>query len=332
MSAHFESWTGLALVDPWLLWLALAVPPGLWLRRRRGAPAVRLAPGSFVQGLPPSWRVRCLPLPRVLQVAGLLCALLALARPVRRTPLPTRAEGIDILLCLDVSSSMAESDLDPRRTRLDVAKDAAARFIEGRPDDRIGLISFARFPDLCCPLTLDHGALAELLAGVKRVEPDGPEDATGIGTAVARAAQVLRGSSAKSRVVILLTDGEENVATRETPEEIAPLPAAQLCEAVGIRVYAIAAGIGSRDLHGSWVEVDTSQIERLARRTGGKFFAARDAGAVAGVYATIDELEKVELPRPRYRIDERFLPFLVSALALLLASRLLEATVLEVWP
>jgi len=368
MNALFESLTGLVLLDPWLLLLMLLVPVALWLRRLQGAPAVRFAPGAFLRrgaglgtrtandstkgslatdagrrddgkefsrDLPRSWRVRLLPLPRVLQVAGLVLAVLALARPVYRTQLPLETEGIDILLCLDTSSSMTANDMDRRHTRLDVAKSAAARFVEGRPHDRIGLICFARYADVRCPLTLDHEALARFLTQVTAVTSDGPEDATGIGAAVARAAQVLGGAkTASSRVVILLTDGEENVATEQTPEEIAPVHAAQLCEELDVRVYTIAAGIGNRDRSGGggWVPLDTSQVEHLAARTGGRFFEARDAGAVTGVYEYIDALEKVVLEEPRYKVEERFLPFLIVAVGLLLLSRLLRSTVLEVLP
>src|SRR6185295_2846875 len=135
--------------------------------------------------------------------------------------LPQLHRGIDILLCLDVSSSMTTpmarigSMTGPSRpasdSRLEVARDAAARFIRGRPDDRIGLLSFARYCDLIGPPTLDHAALLERLADVRAVEADGPEDATAIGAAVARAAQALRSSPSQSKLVIVLTDGEENV-------------------------------------------------------------------------------------------------------------------------
>ena len=342
MSALLESLTGLAFLDPWMLLLVLLLPLSLWLRRMKGAPAVRFGPGAFLQSgnplsaghleLPGSWRVRLLPLPRVLRILGLLLVVLALARPVHREALPFETEGIDILLCLDVSSSMTANDMDQRRTRLDVAKDAAAQFITGRSSDRIGLICFAGFPDLYCPPTLDHDALKAILSEVATVISDSPEDATGIGTAVARAAQVLSHSEAKSRVAILLTDGAENVATARTPDEIAPVHAAQLCEELDVRVYTIVAGIGNPDTSGTWIELDTSQVEHLAQKTGGRFFEARDAGAVAGVYAYIDALEKVELEEPRFKVDERFLPFLIAALVLLLSSRGLESTVLEVLP
>lgn len=333
MTALFESLTGLVLLDPWLLLLALFLPLAIAARRWRGAPAVDFAPGALLGwGLPGSWRLRLRPLPRAIHVLALLLALLALARPVRRDPIPLETEGIDIFLCLDISSSMAANDLDARRTRLDVAKGAAAQFILGRPNDRIGLLSFARYPDVLCPLTLDHGALEKILAETTLVEPNGPEDMTGIGTAVARAAQVLRTSVAKSKVVILLTDGEENVATAQTPDEIAPLYAAQLCESLGVRVYTIAAGIGSQMPSGLWLPLDTTQVRQLAEKTGGEFYEARDAGAVASVYSTINNLERVELTEPRYRVEERFLPFLVAAVLLLLLSRLLQSTMLEVLP
>ncbi len=322
----------MTLQDPWWLLLALLVPVVLWQQRRRGRPTVLFAPGTFLPRLPGAWRVRLRPLPWLLLVAGLLLLVVALARPVRHVPLPRRSEGIDIMLCLDTSSSMTGNDMDPQRTRLDVAKEAAARFIAGRPDDRIGLISFARFPDLRCPPTPDHDALRGFLAAVAPVRSDGPEDATGIGAAVARAAQVLRGGPAKSKVVILLTDGEENLATAAKPEEIAPLHAGQLCRELGVKVYAIAAGLGSRSPAGDWVEIDTTQVRRVAAIAGGRFFEARDAGAVSGVYAEIDALERIEFQEPRTIVEERFLPFLAVAVGLLLAGRLLRSTVLVVLP
>ncbi|MDP6424595.1 MAG: VWA domain-containing protein [Planctomycetota bacterium] len=321
------------ILDPWMLLLGLLVPIAAGLKARRGTAAVRFAPARLAgRDLPRSWRTLLVPLPRVLQVLGLLGIVIALSRPAYRVPLPRTTEGIDILLCLDVSSSMATNDMDPKLTRLDLAKQAATSFSAGRPHDRIGLLCFARYPDLVCPLTLDQTALADFLAGVDHVEADGAEDMTGIGTAVARAAQVLRTSLANSKVVILLTDGEENVATRETPNEIGPAKAARLCERLGVRVYTVAAGIGKRRRTGEWVPVDTTQVSRLAERTGGAFFAARDATAIAAVYTTIDELERSRFEGPRYRIEDRFLPFLSTAVLLLLLGRCLAGTVFRVLP
>ena len=313
---------GTQLLSPWALVLALLIPIALLLRRRRKEAAVTFGPGRFLVDLPRGVVSRLLILPRLFVVLGLLLLLAALARPVEKFPVPESAEGIDIMLCLDLSSSMAANDLDPERTRLDLAKEAAARFVAGRPNDRIGLVTFARYPDLRCPLTLDHEALAGIISRVKLVESDGPEDATGIGTAVTRAAQVLTGEDERSRVVILLTDGEENVATAKDQTEIAPLHAGQLCERAGVRAYIVAAGLGSTDDQGEWAPADTSQVEELAARTGGRFFTARDAGAVAGVYAEIDQLETAEFDEPRYEYRERFLPLLFAALAFLLLGRI----------
>jgi Ca-activated chloride channel family protein len=348
MNSLLQWLTGLTLLDPWMLWLMVLVPVGICVRFWRGAPAVSFSPGPFIEAgplpssgtsptvahraLPRSLRTWLLPLPRFLQILGLLLVVFALARPMERVQMPLEREGIDILLCLDVSSSMAANDMDPERNRLDLAVDAAAQFIAGRPDDRIGLIRFARYPDLICPLTLDHRALQTFIGELEMVEPDGLEDLTGIGTAVARGAQVLQASLAKSKVVILLTDGEENVATAQEPEEIGPLRAARLCEQLGVRVYTIAAGIGKRTQSGEWVALSTGQVQQLAEMTGGEFYEARDASAIADVYATIDELEKVGFQEPRYELKDTFLPFLIGALGLFLLSRLLHSTVLEVLP
>ncbi|MHC4937973.1 MAG: vWA domain-containing protein [Planctomycetota bacterium] len=317
------------LLNPWFLALALLVP--FAFRRPRGR-AVLFAPYKLTEGLPKGWRVRLGRLPRWMAIAGVLLAILALARPVERVPLPRSSEGIDIVFCLDVSSSMTERDLDRKRTRLDVAKDAALEFIRRRPHDRIGLMTFARFPDLRCPPTLDHEALGGMLRDVELVPGDGPEDATGIGTAVARATVLLRGRDAKSRVVIVLTDGDENVATARSPKEIAPVHAGQLARELGIKAYTLTVGSGRRSAKGEWTELDTRQLRRLAQQTGGRFFEARSADDVAGVYAEIDSLEKVEFDEPRYRTVERFLPFLAAALALLLAGRFLHGTILGALP
>ena len=349
--APLASLVDLSLRAPGLLLLALLVPVALFLRRRGGAPAVRFAPGPLLGGtrgapraptgtsslpplppLPGTWRTRLLWLPRVLQALGILLAIVAVARPVERVLEPVSSQGIDVLLVLDTSSSMTAADMDARRTRLEVARDAAIAFAKDRGDDRIGLVTFARYPDLRCPLTLDHHALARILGEVRTVEGDGPEDATGLGTAVARAAQLLEGAAGRSRVVILLTDGEENVARKEAPGEIAPVHAAQLCTALGVRVYAIAAGTGRRTASGGFERVDVAEVARLATRTGGTFSEAKDAAAMARVYAEIGALETARVEEPRSTLEDRFLPFLLAGIALLVLARLLESTVLAVWP
>ena len=161
MNAFLESVTGLMLLQPVFLWLALLIPVALLVRRRSRPATVLFAPSPFVQGARPSRRSRWLGVVPALHALALVPLVLALARPVVREQLPLQTEGIDILLCVDLSSSMAATDLDPKRTRLEVAKAAADSFVRGRGQDRIGLLGFARYPDLLCPLTRDHKVLAK---------------------------------------------------------------------------------------------------------------------------------------------------------------------------
>ena len=322
----------LALRNPELLWFALIIPLALLWRRRRTAPAVPFAPFELARSLPRSLRVRLSAAPMLLTLAGLGLGFAALARPVTRVELPRQQAGIDILLCIDISSSMAALDLDPTKSRLALAKAAAAQFIHGRPHDRIGLIRFARYADTVCPLTLDHAALTDFLDRLNQVEADGPEDRTGIGTAVARAARVLRTSLAKSKVIILLTDGEENVASKSAPDEIGPLRAALIAARFGVRVYVIAAGAGKRDSQGLWNPLDTQPIQALARRTGGSFFAARQPGAIDRVYAKINAMEKAQFADPRFEDRDRFPGFVLAGLGLALLAGLLRSTALARLP
>ncbi len=311
----------MSFLHPGFFWLALLLPLAILLKRR--APTVLFAPARFLRDVPRSARTRVLWLPTVLQVVGLALVVICLARPIRRVPVPHERKGIDILLCIDVSSSMLETDLDGNNNRLEVVRDAAARFIAARPDDRIGIVTFARFPDLRSPPTRDHAFLNSVLANVTPVRSDSEEDATGIGAAVAKSAQVLgRG------VVILLTDGEENVATADNPSEIAPVHAGQLCRQLGVRAYTIQAGRGRRTAEGKWQEIDTKPIRALAEISGGRFFTARNAQAVDEVYAEIDEIERIRFAEPNYRNVEQFPPLLSCALGLLILGRFLRTVVL----
>lgn len=348
MNALLERATGFRWLDPSLLLLALLVPAALLLRRRRGRAAVRFGPAALLRDdavppttdraappIPGTWRTRLVWLPRALEVAGVLLAVAALARPVRRELEPLETEGVDLLLALDRSSSMTVADMDRTRDRLAVARDAAIEFVRRRPRDRIGLVTFARYVDLACPPTLDHAALERLVRDVATVRGDGPEDATAIGAAVARAADVLSASPSRSKVVILLTDGEENVAVAGAKGEIAPSEAAQLCARLGVRVYAVVVGAGAVG-RGPGAQaaspIDTTPVRRLAARTGGEFFEAKDARAASEVYGRIDALETSVFREPRYATEDAFLPVLALALALLLAGRLLGAGPLAVLP
>ncbi|MEE9393189.1 MAG: VWA domain-containing protein [Planctomycetota bacterium] len=348
----WREWDWLA---PWqLLWL-MALPLAFWWFSRASQngkiPAVAFASAPWLQPTNdlekgrPSWRLRLRRLPRYLQLLGLVLVIFAMARPVLRERMDREHSGIDILLCLDLSSSMAAKDTAVEgdeglaeskdselliSSRLDASRLAAIQFVESRRRDRIALLSFARFPDLRCPLTRDHAALIEFLKNLKSLDPKSSEDATGIGAALARGAQALQNSPGPSRVIILLTDGEENVATAETPDEIAPLHAAQLCQQLGIRVYSIAVG-GQMSIDDR-AAPDHSQIEALAKKSGGRFFAVGDLTALRAAYAAIDKLERSETSEPKYRYREAFVSFLGLALLALLAGRILGQTTLRVSP
>jgi Ca-activated chloride channel family protein len=319
------------LREPGWMLLVLLVPLAVAVGRpRRGLPAAAAVTAGLPEA-PRSWRQRLRFLPTLLRVFGLLLLVVALARPTQREPLPLEAEGIDVLLCLDVSSSMTARDLDGERSRLEVAREAAAAFAAERTDDRVGLVRFARFPDVACPLTLDHEALGRILRETRSVAAEGPEDATGIGLAVARAAQVLEGSEASSKVVVLLTDGEENVATPGSSDAVGPRDAARLCSRLGVRVYAVVAGRGSRAADGSWQALDTGPVQELAAVTGGRYFEARDAEALRGVYEAIDQLERTGFREPRFRRVDVYPWFLAAALLLLVSGRALGAAAREGW-
>ena len=298
-----DAWT---LLDPWFL---LALPLvwalfgwRLW-RPRAALPAASVA---TLSELPATLRVRLRVLPFVLLALALNALVVAMARPVTRDVLPHREQGVDILLVVDVSSSMiANRDMNERGTknRLDAAKEKALRFAAARTHDRVGLLTFARYPELRCPLTLDQQALAVFLEGVHAVRPNSEEDGTGIGIALAKAAKLLEDSDARSRVVVLLSDGQETVGG------IMPDQAAKLAKDADVRVHTIGIGKPRRiqTLFGvQEMAVDFAVLENMAKTTGGRFFAARDADELEQVYAAIDEMEKVALEDPRYRTVDWF--------------------------
>lgn len=303
----------------------LAVSVAARLRRRGG---VAFAAGGLCEGarLPVTWRARLAAMPLALEALGVFAVIVALARPVRVEVEPPSLLGRDVLLCFDRSSSMAAKDLDPQRTRLDVARELAGEFLAGRREDRVGIVSFARFADLVCPPTADRAAVVELLAQVDLVDVEGPEDATAIGAAVGMAASLLQRSEAPGKVIVLLTDGVENVAAFGAPDQIAPLHAGQWCRDHGVRVHTIAVGRGEPGPSGGWRALDTTAVQQLAKISGGRFFAAADAGALRAVYDEIDQLEAAEFSEPGVRVTEWFAAPLLAGLALWLLAYLLRPT------
>ena len=244
--------------------------------------------------------------------------VLALARPLQgREESRVYTEGIDIMLVVDTSSSMLMQGLKAGVTSLDVVKEVVAGFVKGRDGDRIGLLTFASYPRTECPLTLDHGTLLDRLKLVHCVAPNTEEDGTAIGVALGQAARKLKDSDAKSKVVVLLTDGENNQLA------VDPLEAAALCKDLGIKVYTVVAGPDRTSLLSQ--PLDTSLLENIAATTGGRFYRARDADVLKQVYAQIDGLERTQRQDVRYTdYDDLYAWLLVPATALLLLELLLR--------
>jgi len=285
-----------------------------------------------------TWRLH---LPFYLRATAFAALVIALARPqLGYSWEQSTTDGIDIQIALDLSGSMAARDFQPNN-RLAVAKRVVRDFIARRPGDRIGLTTFAGTALTRSPLTSDHAMLDELVAAL---DPSLEADGTAIGVALADACARLRSSAAKSKVVILVTDGVNNAG------EIDPVSAAAIAEGLGIKVYTVGVGrngtapvpmrvrdpvTGDESVQtvSMQVEVDEELLRRIAARTGGRFYRATDADALARVFADIDRLERTPMHVKRYvRYKEAFAPFAWTALGLLVLPLLLAPTGLTVEP
>jgi Ca-activated chloride channel family protein len=277
---------------PILLLLILLIPLLVWLKHfMQRKQSMQFSSGSVLRDLPKSWRIRLQPLVPVTYAFGLMCLVVALARPQRgRQESLVRTEAVDIILLLDLSGSMDTEDfvkLNRRMSRLDAAKDVIERFLEKRPNDRIGMVGFATLPYAVAPLTLDHGWLISRMEGLHTGMLDG--NRTAIGDGIASAINRLRESEAKSKLVILLTDGSNNHGT------LSPENAARAAEALDIKIYTIGAGGARTGFFMRGQEVDENTLKKVAAASGGKFYRARDLKTLEAVYEEIDLLEKTEI-------------------------------------
>jgi Ca-activated chloride channel family protein len=321
----------MTLKYPILLLLLLLVPVLAWLRHAaRRRTALRFSDGETVRKLPIGLGVALQPLLPLLFAAGLALLVVALARPQKGlTESKVHTEAVDIVLVVDVSTSMRAEDFSTateRMNRLEAAKRVIETFIKNRPNDRIGLVAFSALPYSVAPLTLDHGWL---LQQVKRLETGMLEDGTAIGTAIASGANRLRESKAKSKIMVLLTDGMNNRG------EITPDNASEAAKALGIKLYTVGAGgtgwvmmpfdtpFGTQ-YQRTRADVDDAMLTRVAETTGGRYFRATDFASLKRIYEDIDAMEKTEVDVEQYtRYEEKFAPFVILALGCLCLERLL---------
>ena len=321
--------------SPYYLWLLALIVPMIayyvW-RVRQGGAAIQISTVEGVLRAPKSVRYYLRHLPFALRAAAFALLVVALARPQDvEQNVRTNTEGIDIMLAIDVSGSMLARDFKP--DRITAAKEVAGSFIADRYGDRIGLVAFAGEAFTQSPLTTDQSTLQTLLA---RIRSGLIEDGTAIGNGLATAINRLRESEAKSKVIILLTDGINNRG------EIAPMTAAEIARAQGIRVYTI--GVGTEgmapypaiDMFGNLtfvnqkVEIDEKVLKAISDMTGGRYFRATDKEKLKAVYDEINQLEKSKIEVMEHiSYHELFLTWALAALGLLFAEFLLSNLVLK---
>ena len=315
------------------LLLALVVVYIIWYIRKHNniEPSVRVSDTSPYAAVGKTWREWLVHVPFVLRVVALTMIVIVLARPQSSDNWQNTAiEGIDIMMTIDVSTSMLSEDLKPNR--LEAAKDVAAQFINGRPNDNIGLTIFAGESFTQCPLTVDHEVLLNLF---KNVQCGLVEDGTAIGLGIANAVTRLKDSKAKSKVIILLTDGTNNAGA------VSPLTAAAIAKQFGIRIYTIGVGTNGEAPYPFQtamgiryqnipVEIDEQVLREIASTAGGEYFRATSNSKLKEVYEEIDKLEKTKLNVREFSTkEEEYQPFALVALIAVILELALRATILR---
>jgi Ca-activated chloride channel family protein len=329
--------------SPWFLVLLLLVPAlAAWplLAKRLSRPSgLRYADVKLAASSAPSWRVAFRPLPTGLRILAVALVVVAIARPQTGMARDiVKGEGVDIALALDISGSMASLDFEPQN-RLEAAKAVIADFVQGRPYDRIGLVVFASNAFSQSPTTTDHNVLLRLLDRAELSTDLGIEDGTAIGMGLATAGNMLKDSDARSKVIVLLTDGVNNAG------EIAPLTAAEAAKALGIKIYTIGMGrpgqvpVPVRDVFGGEQIVyqesslDEGTLQQIAGITGGRYYRAQDSAGLQQIYDEIDALEKSQVEVERHtRYRELMAWLLIPALGLIASEMALRKTVFRVLP
>ncbi len=325
----------MTFANPLYLYLLLLLAPLIgWYIYKLGKSQASLQVSSteaFEAPKASSWKVYLRHVPFVLRMAVIALLIVVLARPQSTDNWQnTNTEGIDIMLALDISTSMLAEDLKPNR--LEAAKDVAASFINGRPNDNIGLVVFSGESFTQCPLTTDHTVLLNLF---KDIRSGMIQDGTAIGLGLANAVSRIKDSQAISKVIILLTDGSNNMG------EIAPVTAAEIAATFGIRVYTI--GVGTKgeapypvqtpfgiQYRNVEVDIDEPALKEIASITGGQYFRATDNASLKEIYSEIDQMEKTKVNVQQYsKKQEEYMNWALLVFALLLVEIVLRNTLLR---
>jgi Ca-activated chloride channel family protein len=327
----------LSFAYPWVLWFLLVIPAMIfwhYFKGRKREPGINYSYLKFLDGISSNWKEKLKDIPIFLRAAALAFMIIALARPQTFSSGENiYAEGIDISLVLDISGSMLAEDLRPNR--LESAKNVIDKFIEGRVSDRIGLVVFSRYAFTQCPLTVDYNVLRNLLSEIKSGMI---EDGTAIGNALANGTNRLKDSEAKSKIIILLTDGVNNAG------EVDPLTAVEIAKNYGIRIYTI--GVGTRGeapypvqtpfgirYQMVPVEIDEALLKNIAESTGGQYFRATDNRTLNDIYNKIDKLEKTKVEVTSYQsAAELYYGWLKIGLLLILLELILSKTIFRRLP
>ncbi|MBL7923007.1 MAG: VWA domain-containing protein [Bacteroidia bacterium] len=318
--------------NPELLWLLLLVPVMIlyFLKvKRYRRPQMRISSTEAFRHYRPSWKQRLINLPIVLRILAVAFMVVALARPQSSSKASNvKTEGISIVIALDISSSMLAEDFRPNR--IEAAKKVALDFIDGRPNDLIGLVIFSGQSFTQCPLTSDHSVLRNLL---KDIKSGMLKDGTAIGEGLATAVSRLKDASTKSKVVVVITDGVNNAGS------IPPMTAGEIASTFGVRVYSI--GVGTRGMapyptktlfgiqyQNMEVQIDEELLTKVAEITDGRYFRAVNNKRLEAIFNEIDKLEKSKIEITEFkRYTEEYLPFAFLACMLLL----LELTLRYTW-
>ncbi|MCK4917462.1 MAG: VWA domain-containing protein [Candidatus Omnitrophica bacterium] len=327
--------------DPiFLILLPIIVLAFIYIDRRRDIPGINFSSEIFLTSLKPTLKLRIRRNLKFLRIASMVLIILALARlqaPLEETK--RQAEGIDIVLAIDCSTSMLAEDFTIRGVRinrLEAVKDVVEEFIKGRQSDRIGITAFAGRAYTVCPLTLDY---SWLLKNLERIKIGAVEDGTAIGSGISTALNRLKDTEAKGKVIVLLTDGRNNAG------KISPAIAAEAAKALGVKIYTIGAGTKgyapypAKNIFGNFVyrniqiDIDEETLIDIASKTNAKYYRATDTESLRKIYKEINKLEKVIVQeKGYYNYKELFSLFLSLAIILLFVEIILKNTVLRIIP